>query len=131
MDTRTVGSLNQCAGLLLSPANIFCWLVLTDESVLVPLSHFWGLLMETGERAKIFDFIVNLLNDREDMGPLTDDESLFVSGRLDSLSVVQLVEFIESEFGVDFAKVDFDISRIDSVDAIGELIQELRVASMS
>jgi acyl carrier protein len=81
--------------------------------------------MEPGERANLCNFIVNLLRDREDIGPLAENESLFVSARLDSLSAVQLVEFLELEFGVDFAKIDFDIARVDSVSAIGDLVDEL------
>jgi acyl carrier protein len=85
--------------------------------------------MKPAERAKLLDFIVDLLRNREDMGPLADNESLFVSARLDSLSAVELVEFLEREFGVDFAKIDFDIARVDSVDAIGDLVNEVRAVS--
>lgn len=86
--------------------------------------------MESTERAKVFNFIINLLRDREDMEPLSNNESLFVSARLDSLSAVKLVEFLELEFGVDFAKIDFDIARLDSVSAIDDLVEELRATSM-
>jgi acyl carrier protein len=86
--------------------------------------------MEPSERAKLLTFIIKLLRDREDVGPLADNDSLFVSARLDSLSAVELVEFLEREFGVDFAKIDFDIALIDSVDAIGDLMQRFRAVSM-
>lgn len=82
--------------------------------------------MERSERAKVRDFVMMLLSHREDTAPLSDDESLFVSARLDSLSTVELVEFLEQEFGVDFGMIDFEIERVDSIDAIAILIHELR-----
>lgn len=82
--------------------------------------------MERSERAKVRDFVIMLLSHREDAAPLSDDESLFVSARLDSLSTVELVEFLEQEFGVDFGTIDFEIERVDSIDAIVILIHELR-----
>ena len=45
-----------------------------------------------------------------------------MSGRLDSLSQVELVVFLEREFGLDFTDTDFE--QIDSVDAIEGLISE-------
>jgi acyl carrier protein len=82
--------------------------------------------MDLSERAKIREFLVARLRERDDNAPLADNESLFVSARLDSLSTVELVEFLEQEFGVDFGKIDFDIERVDCIDAIDGLVQELR-----
>jgi acyl carrier protein len=87
--------------------------------------------MERSERAKIRDFVSTLLSDREDRAPLSDDESLFVSARLDSLSTVELVEFLEQEFGSDFGTIDFEIERVDSIDAIATLVHELRSMAAS
>ena len=52
-----------------------------------------------------------------------------MSGWLDSVSTVELVEFLEQRFGVDFTRIDFDIALIDSIDAIAGLVQELRSGS--
>lgn len=87
--------------------------------------------MERNERAKIRDFVTMLLSHREDTAPLSDDESLFVSARLDSLSTVELVEFLEQEFGVDFGTIDFEIERVDSIEAIATLVHELRSVAAS
>jgi len=85
--------------------------------------------MEPEQRARLREFLANLLGDREDIRSLADNESLFISARLDSLSAVELVEFLEQEFGVDFAKIDFELARIDSIDAIGDLVRELGAVS--
>jgi acyl carrier protein len=85
--------------------------------------------MDPDERDNLREFLVALLRDREDTTPLADSESLFMSGWLDSVSTVELVEFLEQRFGVDFTRIDFDIALIDSIDAIAGLVQELRSCS--
>ena len=61
-------------------------------------------LMNPEERDKLREFLVTLLRDREDTTPLADNESLFVSGWLDSVATVELVEFLEQRFDIDFTK---------------------------
>jgi acyl carrier protein len=86
--------------------------------------------MDMNDRAKVRDFIYGLLHERDDTEVVTDSESLFASGRLDSLSAVEVVEFLEKTFGIDFSETDFGIERIDSIDAIAALIlRSLRISS--
>jgi acyl carrier protein len=82
--------------------------------------------MNPNERDKLREFLVTLLHDREDTTPLADNESLFISGWLDSVATVELVEFLEQRFGIDFTRIDFEIALIDSVDAIAGLVREAR-----
>ncbi len=82
--------------------------------------------MNPDERDKLREFLVALLRDREDNAPLADNESLFVSGWLDSVATVEVVEFLEQGFGIDFTRIDFEIALIDSVDAIAGLVREFR-----
>jgi acyl carrier protein len=82
--------------------------------------------MELQEKVKVREFLAGLLHERDDTAPLGDSDSLFVSARLDSLSTVELIAFLEQQFGVDFGKIDFEIERVDSVDAIFEVLKELR-----
>lgn len=67
-----------------------------------------------------------LLRDHDDVAPFGDSESLIKEGRLDSLSVVKLVTFLESDFGVDFTKVEFDPERFDSVSDIAAILEDAR-----
>lgn len=76
--------------------------------------------MDIKDRGKVIDFIRELLAKKDDTGGLDNADSLFMSGRLDSLSKVELVVFLEQEFGVDFADVDFE--QIDSIDSIEGLV---------
>lgn len=75
-------------------------------------------------RPTIRRFISQLLSERDDREPYGDEESLVRSGRLDSLSVVKLVSFLETEFGVDFTRVEFEPERFDSVSEIEGIVAE-------
>ena len=80
--------------------------------------------MDLNERTKVRGFIDNLLRERDDIAGFSDSQSLFASGRLESLAAVEVVVFLEQEFGVDFSKIDFQIDRIDSVDLIANFCEE-------
>jgi len=80
--------------------------------------------MSATERTQIRAFITELLHDHDDARAFGDDESLVKSGRLDSLSVVKLVSFLEMQFGVDFTRVEFEPDRFDSVAEIEGVILE-------
>jgi len=60
-------------------------------------------------------FIRGALDSHGDEAELDLDESLFLSGRLDSLTVTRLVVFLEEQFGVDFSSHPFDVGELDSV----------------
>jgi acyl carrier protein len=74
-------------------------------------------------RAEIRDFVQDLLTASGDDKPLADGESLFFSGRLQSIDAVEIVVFLEDNFGIDFAQLGFDKERIDSIDAIWALTE--------
>lgn len=85
--------------------------------------------MDSSDRVKIRAFVETLLAEHDDRAPFADGESLIQAGRLDSLAVVTLVSFLESGFGVDFARIEFDPQRFDSVDEIAAMVAESRAAS--
>ena len=82
--------------------------------------------MANDDKQRIRDYIGELLSELDDRRPFDDAESLIKTGRLDSLVVVKLVVFLETEFDVDFTRVEFDPERFDSVDAIALVIDESR-----
>lgn len=84
--------------------------------------------MSTSDRTQIRAFVTELLRDHDDHRDFGDDESLVKSGRLDSLSVVKLVSFLEMKFGVDFTRVEFEPDRFDSVVEIEGVIEESQQA---
>jgi len=82
--------------------------------------------MDVNDKTRIRTFIEELLGEQDDRAPFGDTESLIKSGRLDSLAVVKIVMFLESTFGVDFARIEFDPERFDTVAEIAEVIEESR-----
>ncbi len=53
-----------------------------------------------------------------------DDESLVLSGLLDSMAVLEIVVFIEDRFGIDFSDEGFDQNDFDTVNCISDLIKK-------
>jgi len=82
--------------------------------------------MIEGDRMKIRAFVEELLGEHDDHAAFGDTESLIKTGRLDSLAVVKLVTFLEADFTVDFAKVEFDPERFDTVAEIAAVVEESR-----
>lgn len=78
--------------------------------------------MTSDPRERIRAFVREQLTLADAGAEFTDADSLFVSGRLDSASAVQFVVFLETEFDIDFAEQGFDVSQIDSVNAMMNLI---------
>ncbi len=69
----------------------------------------------------MLNFLQERLRLRGDLGPIAPEDSLFVSGRLDSLDAMQTILYLEEHFGVDFSSFDFSLERIDSLASILEL----------
>ena len=71
--------------------------------------------MDNIRKQKIRDYFLDTLKQQSDDQSLADNDSLFVSGRLDSFSMMMFVMFLEKEFEIDFAALDFDVNLIDSL----------------
>jgi acyl carrier protein len=77
-------------------------------------------------REEIRRFLKELLLQKGDKQPFSDDASLLLGGRLASVDAVEIVVFLEENFGVNFSELGFDQTLIDSVDAIDALIQTVK-----
>lgn len=71
---------------------------------------------------KIREFVQKLLAQNSDNQPITDSESLILSGRLQSIDAIEIVVFLEENFGINFEQVGFDRDQLDTVDAIDGLV---------
>ena len=80
-------------------------------------------------RTEIHEFVQGLLTQSGDDQPLADQDSLLLSGRLQSIDAVEIVVFLEENFGIDFAQIGFDRDQIDSIDAIYALVQDSAACS--
>jgi len=77
-------------------------------------------------KAQIREFLQGLLTSYGDSEPLHEGDSLLNSGRLQSIDAVEIVMFLEQNFGVDFAQIGFDRDRLDSIDAITDLVESFK-----
>ncbi len=59
---------------------------------------------------------------------LADDENFFMSGVVNSLFAMQLVTFVEKEFGVAVENEDLDLKNFNSVDAIAAFVSRKKSA---
>ena len=66
--------------------------------------------------------IQGLLEKKRRPTEFSDSDSLFISAKLDSFSMMKLIMELEVMFGIDFSRVDFDVSLIDSIDDIVRLV---------
>ena len=78
------------------------------------------------QREEIRKYLKELLLQKGDKQPFSDDTSLLLSGRLASVDAVDIVVFLEEKFCVDFSELGFDPALIDSVDAIDSLVQTVK-----
>jgi acyl carrier protein len=69
----------------------------------------------TDDAARLRQTILAMLAERGFKGPIAPDESLFFSGKLDSLSATEVMIIIERDFGVDLSDPDFDITQLDTL----------------
>jgi acyl carrier protein len=65
--------------------------------------------------AKIRTFIADNFLFREDRADMSDNESLLEAGLIDSTGILELVSFLETEFGIRIADADIIPDNLDSI----------------
>lgn len=78
--------------------------------------------MDVNAKQKLREFLKETLAKLGDHKEFSDSESLFISGRLDSFSMMNLIMHLEESCGIDFSDLDFDVGLVDSVDDIEALV---------
>ncbi len=68
-------------------------------------------------RRKIMDYVSAELLAHPELG-LDEDEEILATGRIDSMSVMRLVSFIQEEFSITIPNEDLVVDNFRSVDAI-------------
>jgi methoxymalonate biosynthesis acyl carrier protein len=58
-----------------------------------------------------------------------DTEDIFALGFVNSLFAIQLVAFIEGQFGIEIDSDDLDLANFRSIDAIAHLVVRKRAAA--
>ena len=73
-------------------------------------------------KQQIHDFIQALLIEEQQDVQISDEDSLVISGLLNSMAILKIVMFLEAEFDADLMGEDFDQEQFDSVNLIHALI---------
>jgi len=61
---------------------------------------------------------------------IKDDEDIFAAGFANSLFAMQLVAFVETEFGVEIESEDLEMVNFRSIDAISGLVERKQPAAV-
>ncbi len=71
------------------------------------------------KKSKIREFLTRFFRNRE----VGDDEDIFALGFVNSLLAMQLVNFLEKEFGIQVADEDLDLDNFRSITAMATLVE--------
>ena len=75
-------------------------------------------------REKIVRFLGTIKRPDALLDEIADADGLVASGLIDSLAMLEMIAFLESEFGIDFSETGVDPVEMESIEAILALIQK-------
>ncbi|TKJ21336.1 acyl carrier protein [Blastococcus sp. CCUG 61487] len=78
------------------------------------------MVQATNVKSLVLDYFLREVTEGRDVDPAED---LFADGQIDSLKIVGVIGFVESEFGLVIEDDDFEISNFSSVNAVCALIE--------
>jgi methoxymalonate biosynthesis acyl carrier protein len=83
--------------------------------------------MSTEEnKVRIRSFLGSVLRNHD----LQDNEDVFALGLVNSLFAMQLVQFVEHEFGMTVEDEDLDVDNFNTVNAISQLVERKSVLQL-
>lgn len=80
--------------------------------------------MEIKKRLK--DYLVQNVLDQNEAEQLLDSTPLVSSGLVDSITTLQLIEFIETEFNIEFEAHEVDRDNLDTLILIENFVERKR-----
>ncbi|MBF0126548.1 MAG: acyl carrier protein [Magnetococcales bacterium] len=75
-------------------------------------------------REKLLRFLATIKRPDLPMERLHDTDGLVKSGLIDSLSMLEIIAFLEAQFQIDFSETGIDPAELESVQKILELIEK-------
>jgi acyl carrier protein len=73
-------------------------------------------------RERLLSFLDGIRRPDKPISAIGDDDNLVAVGLIDSLAVLEIIMFLETEFGVDFSVTDVDPTRLMSIPSILDVI---------
>jgi acyl carrier protein len=74
-------------------------------------------------RGKLRGYLLREFMPGESPDALTDTTPLITGGVLSSITTLQVVTFLEDEFGVEFVAREIDLDNMDTVEGIASLVE--------
>jgi acyl carrier protein len=68
---------------------------------------------------------------REDVSDLSDSDSLLESGVMDSTGILELVAFLEGEFGIEMSDAEIVPENLDSIASIAAYLMRKRATQIA
>jgi acyl carrier protein len=75
-------------------------------------------------RARIVRFLETIRRADAEVDEIDDDDGLVEAGIVDSLAMLEIIAFLETEFAIDFSDSGVDPAELESIRAILVLIQK-------
>jgi len=86
------------------------------------------LMNEQDIKASIKSFILNEYLPGEDPAALTDTTPLMTTGILDSIAVLKVVNFLESEFGITIEPHEAVLENLNTLSDMAQLVSSKKAA---
>jgi len=74
-------------------------------------------------RERLLAFLEGIRRPDKPISSIRDDDNLVAAGLIDSLAVLEIVMFLETEFSVDFSATGVDPTRLMSIPSILDVIE--------
>ena len=74
-------------------------------------------------RGRLLAFLEGIRRPDKPISSIRDDDNLVAAGLIDSLAVLEIVMFLETEFSVDFSATGVDPTRLMSIPSILDVIE--------
>jgi len=75
------------------------------------------------DRERLLVFLDGIRRPDKPVSAIQDSDNLVTAGLIDSLAVLEIIMFLETEFSVDFSVNEVDPSRLMSIPSILEVIE--------
>jgi acyl carrier protein len=76
-----------------------------------------------GHRERFLAFLQTILRPGIPLSAVEEHDGLLRSGLIDSLAVLSIVDYLETEYGIDFAERGLDPGQVASVSRVLDLIE--------
>ena len=80
-------------------------------------------MTQAGNRERLLRFLDTIRIPASSLADIQDTDDLVQVGLIDSLAILEIVAFLEGEFGINFAKTGLDPGLLSSVASILDLVE--------